>query len=96
MMRLVFLLCAEQNGLLPQGDLYNRNYAVSTLNDQLREAAQQQGEEVLEHRHDAWLRLLATFRLIHGGCTHEDLKLPAYGGSLFDPARYPFLEGSEG
>ncbi|HTE19724.1 MAG TPA: restriction endonuclease, partial [Armatimonadota bacterium] len=96
MMRLVFLLCAEQNDLLPQGDLYSRNYAVSTLNDQLREAAQQHGEEVLEHRHDAWLRLLATFRLIHGGCTHEDLKLPAYGGSLFDPTRYPFLEGEPG
>jgi hypothetical protein len=24
---------------------------------------------------------------------HQDLMLPAYGGSLFDPDRYPFLEG---
>jgi len=24
---------------------------------------------------------------------HENLKLPAYGGSLFDPDRFPFLEG---
>ena len=93
MMRLVFLFCAEQNDLLPRGDIYDRHYAASTLNDLLREAADREGEEVLEHRHDAWLRLLALFRLIHGGCLHEDLNLPAYGGSLFDPERYPFLEG---
>ena len=31
---------------------------------------------------------LATFRLIHAGCPHPDLILLAYGGELFDPARY--------
>ena len=51
------------------------------------------GEEVLERRFDAWARLLATFRAVHGGVQHQDLLLPAYGGSLFDPDRYPFLEG---
>ena len=42
---------------------------------------------------DAWARLLATFRAVHGGVRHEALSLPAYGGALFDPDRYPFLEG---
>ena len=42
---------------------------------------------------DAWARLLATFRAVHGGIHHQDLLMPAYGGSLFDPDRYPFLEG---
>ena len=41
---------------------------------------------------DAWPRLLATFRLIHQGCDHPDLKLIAYGGRLFDPERFTMLE----
>lgn len=94
MMRLVFLFSAEERGLLLLGDQrYDQFYAVSTLRAQLREAADQSGEEVLERRNDAWSRLLATFRAIYGGIQHEALRLPAYGGSLFDPDRFPFLEG---
>jgi len=91
MMRLIFLLCAEERGLMDDRELYVQNYSVGALNDQLREIASGD-EQVLEHRHDAWKRLLATFRLVHGGCNHENLNLPAYGGSLFDPAKYPYLE----
>jgi hypothetical protein len=94
MMRLVFLFSAEESGLLLLGDpLYDQSYAVSTLSEQLRETADRFGEEVLERRFDAWDRLLATFRVVYGGVLHPDLKLPAYGGSLFDPDRYAFLEG---
>ena len=94
MMRLVFLLCAEERRLLPADDaLYAQYYAIDTLRDQLREAADRGSEQVLESRHDAWARLLATFRLVHGGCEHGSLRLPAYGGSLFDPDRHAFLEG---
>ena len=94
MMRLVFLFSAEERGLLLLGDpLYDQHYAVSTLSALLREAADQHGEEMLERRHDAWCRLLATFRAVHGGIEHETIRLPAYGGTLFDPDRYAFLEG---
>ncbi len=94
MMRLVFLFSAEERGLLHLGEpLYDNNYAVSTLREQLQEVADHYGEELLERRDDAWARLLATFRAVHAGVTHQDLMLPAYGGSLFDPDRYPFLEG---
>lgn len=94
MMRLVFLFFAEENGLLPLADeLYQQSYAASTLRGHLRETADQVGIEVLERRQDAWSRLLATFRAIHGGIDHEALRLPPYGGSLFDPDRFPFLEG---
>ena len=94
MMRLVFLFAAEERGLLHLGKpLYDDNYAVSTLQEQFQEVADQHGEEVLERRFDAWTRLLATFRAVHGGIQHQDLLMPAYGGSLFDPDRYPFLEG---
>lgn len=90
MMRIVFLLSAEERGLLLLGDeLYEANYAVSTLRLQLRS----ESEEILERRWDAWSRLLSLFRAVYGGIDHEALRLPALGGSLFDPDRFPFLEG---
>ncbi len=94
MMRLVFLLSAEERGLLLLGELlYDRNYAISTLQAILRDQAELSGEEVLERRHDAWSRLLAIFRVVYSGIEYQDMRLPAYGGHLFDPDRYPFLEG---
>jgi hypothetical protein len=96
MMRLVFLFFAEENGLLLLGDeLYDLYYSASMLRGQLREEADKVGVEVLERRHDAWSRILATFRGIFAGVNHEALHLPAYGGSLFDPDRFPFLEGRQ-
>ena len=94
MMRLVFLFSAEERGmLLLDDDLYQRHYAVSTLYDQLQAQADRHAEELLGLRHDAWARLLATFRAVYGGMGHDRLRLPAYGSTLFDPDRYPFLEG---
>jgi hypothetical protein len=94
MMRLVFLLCAEERGLLLLGDeTYEANYAVSTLRMKLREEAGLHGEDVLSYRNNAWARLLAVFRAVYGGVEHEGMRMPALGGSLFDPDRFPFLEG---
>lgn len=90
MMRLVFLLSAEERGLLLMGDeAYEKNYSISTLRMQLRS----ESEEILERRWDAWSRLLSVFRAVYGGIDHENMRLPALGGSLFDPDRFPFLEG---
>ena len=96
MMRLVFLFAAEERKLIPSpgGEtLYQEYYAVSTIAAKLRSDADKFGEEVLERRSDAWCRLLATFRAVFGGIRHDLLDVPAYGGSLFDPDRFPFLEG---
>lgn len=94
MMRLVFTLCAEERKLLLLGEpIYDQHYAISTLRARLNEDREQLGEDVLERRHDAWSRLLAVFRAIYGGIEHETLRLPPLGGSIFDPDRYPFLEG---
>lgn len=94
LMRLVFLLFAEERRLLPAEDpLWAESYSVLTLRDDLRNAAVRDGDDALERRATAWHRLLATFRAVHGGANHDRLSLPAYGGSLFDPDRYPFLEG---
>ncbi len=92
MMRVVFLLFAEERRLLPSDDdLYVTAYSVGHLVEQL-EQADSLGA-VLGQRTAAWHRLLAVTRAIHSGVAHEDLRLPAYGGGLFDPDRYPWLEG---
>jgi len=94
MMRLVFMLYAEERDLLPIDDpTYAENYAVSTLRDQLEADAVRLGDEPLERRVTAWRRLLATFNAIYAGIDHDRLRLPAYGGRLFDPARFRFLDG---
>jgi len=92
MMRVVFLLFAEERRLLPSDDnLYVTGYSVSHLVDLLEQ--QDSLGAVLAQRTSAWHRLLAATRAVYGGVAHEDLRLPAYGGGLFDPDRYPWLEG---
>ena len=95
LMRIVFLLFAEDRRLLPSDDdVYLSGYSVSTLVEQLEQRAELAGEQALEHRTGAWFRLLATARALHGGVAHEDLRLPAYGGQLFDPAAHSWLESA--
>ena len=93
MMRVVFLLVAEENDLLPIDDrLYQELYSIHTLREALEEE-HFENPEALETRSTAWHRVLATSRAVHGGVHHDELTVPAYGGSLFDPDRFPFLEG---
>lgn len=93
MMRLVFMLYAEERDLLPIGDpTYAQYYAVSTLRDQLDTDVVRLGDEPLERRATGWRRLLATFDAIFSGIDHDRLRSPAYGGRLFDPARFAFLD----
>ncbi|MDH6291895.1 Eco57I restriction-modification methylase domain-containing protein [Rhodococcus opacus] len=94
MMRIIFILFAEERRLLPSDHgLYNDGYSIGTLEAELSEQAALYGEQTLEHRTGAWHRLLATSRALHSGVAHEDLRLPAYGGTLFDPDEHPWLEG---
>jgi len=92
LLRLVFILFAEDRGLLPGSGLYVRHYAVRGLFERLRADAERY-PDTMDHRFGAWAQLLALFRIIHGGCKHPDLQMPARAGHLFDPDRYPFLEG---
>lgn len=92
LLRLVFLLFAEEQRLLPVTDpIYASGYAVSTLYEQLEADRTLHGDEVADRRAAAWPRLLALSGAIHGGCEHPDLRILPYGGSLFDPAAYPWL-----
>lgn len=94
MMRLLVLFYAEERGLLPADADYQESYAVSGILSWLDDLSAHFGDDqVLARRFDAWPRLLAAFRAVHGGIDHHELRLPGYGGTLFDPDRFPFLEG---
>ena len=91
MMRIVFLLFAEERGLLPlDQELYGNNYSISKLLDDLESKAMN-GEEYLENSFSSWYRLLSTSSIIFNGASFDDLRMPAYGGSLFDPTRFTWL-----
>lgn len=47
----------------------------------------------MDERIGGWGRLLALFRLVHGG--HRSGWITARGGKLFDPNVFPFLEGRD-
>jgi len=92
LMRLVFLLYAEDEGLMPDDTVYQQNYAVSGLYERLREDAGNY-PDTMEQRYGAWAWLLSLFRLVYEGGGHTPNYLPARHGQLFDPQEYPFLEG---
>ena len=92
LMRLVFLLYAEDEGLMPDDEVYQRHYAVSGLYEKLREDAGSY-PDTMDQRYGAWATLLSLFRLVYDGGGAYDEYLPARHGQLFDPDEYPFLEG---
>ncbi|BBY80162.1 SAM-dependent DNA methyltransferase [Mycolicibacterium pulveris] len=91
MMRIVFLLFAEERGLLPSGELFEQGYGISRELDRLQSREAEESEEALDATSLTWHRLLATSQALYGGASFENMRVPAYGGSLFDPARFPFL-----
>ncbi|HEU5130408.1 MAG TPA: DNA methyltransferase [Glycomyces sp.] len=92
MMRLVFLLFAEERRLLPTDNpLYAESYSVAEAAKRLQALADEDSEAHLEQSHRTWLRLLALFNAVYRGVDTAELSIPAYGGSLFDPGAYPWL-----
>ncbi len=92
LMRLVFVLYAEDRGLMPDHRVYQQHYSLGGLFARLRADAAA-WPDTMDQRFGAWAQLLALFRLIHGGGGHGGLSFVARKGALFDPDRFPFLEG---
>ncbi|MBL8872774.1 MAG: hypothetical protein JNK90_23545 [Planctomycetaceae bacterium] len=92
LMRLVFVLYAEDRGLVSSDPTYTNHYSVSGLFERLRSEAGR-FPDTMDQRFGAWAQLLTLFRLVYEGGQHAELKIPARKGYLFDPNRYPFLEG---
>lgn len=95
LMRVVFLLFAEERGLLPEHELYRTAYAIAGTRERLAHEAQAASAEALDHTFETWHRLLAASNAVFNGTSFEDMRMPAYGGSLFDPARFPWLEATD-
>jgi hypothetical protein len=93
LMRLVFLLFAEDRGLMPTSELYVRNYSIHGLFERLR-SDNEHYPDTMDQRYGAWAQLQAIFRVVYYGCRHPQLHMPARHGHLFDPSRFPFLDGS--
>jgi hypothetical protein len=65
---------------------------VAGLHERLREDAAL-FPDTMEQRFGAWAQLVALFRMIHDGARSPAMRLPERHGALFDPDRFPFLEG---
>jgi N-6 DNA Methylase len=96
LMRLVFVLYAEDRDLLPSRpdgrarEIYETSYSVRGLYATLVEDAAL-NPDTMDERRGGWGRLLALFRLIHKG--HSTHFVQARVGKLFNPDEFPFLEG---
>jgi hypothetical protein len=96
LMRLVFILYAEDRDLIPSRtdgrsrEIYETSYSLRGLYARLVEDAAL-NPDTMEERRGGWGQLLALFRLIHKG--HASHFVQARGGKLFDPDQFPFLEG---
>jgi len=91
-LRLVFLLYAGERDMLPEDDTFLRYYSIAGLYERLREDAAL-FPDTMEQRYGAWAQLLVLFRMIYDGAESGPMRLPKRHGSLFDPDRFPFLEG---
>jgi hypothetical protein len=94
-LRLVFLLYTEERDMLPKDEAFQRFYSLAGLYKRLREDAAL-FPDTLHGRYGAWAQLLVLFRMIHDGAECGPMRLPRRHGSLFDPNRFPFLEGRSG
>lgn len=98
LLRLVFLLYAEDRDLVPSASdgpsraLYQQGYGVRSLHARLLDDRARH-PDTMEERRGAWPRLLALFRLVHSG--HGSGWIRGRGGKLFDPAAFPFLQGQD-
>jgi hypothetical protein len=92
LLRLVFLLYAEDRGLLSTDSVYANYYSVTGLYERLRADAGRYPDTMYQ-RYGAWAQLLALFRLVYEGGSHGGMRIPPREGYLFDPDRYLFLEG---
>ncbi len=94
-LRLVFLLYAEDNSLLPvEHPTYAEHLGLFGLYARLSEDAGAHPES-MHHRFGAYGQLLSLFRAVYYGARHGSLHLPPRKGRLFDPNAYPFLEGGQ-
>ena len=91
-LRLVFLLYAEERDMLPQDETFVRGYSLASLYERLREDAALH-PDTMDQRYGAYAQLMVLTRMVHDGARSGRMSLPSRHGALFDPNRFRFLEG---
>lgn len=91
-LRLIFLLYAEERDMLPQNETFLGAYSLAGLHKRLTADAALH-PDTMDQRFGAYAQLLALFRMMHDGARSGTMKLTRRHGTLFDPDRYRFLEG---
>ena len=91
-LRLIFLLYAEERDMLPQNETFLGAYSIAGLHKRLTADAALH-PDTMDQRYGAYAQLLALFRMVHDGARSGTMTLTRRQGALFDPDRYRFLEG---
>jgi len=82
--RILFLLFAEARALVPLWHpVYRESYSVEAMREEAERSARAAG---------LWDALRAMARLAHDGCRAGDLRVTAFNGRLFAPARTPLAD----
>lgn len=92
-LRLLFVLYAEERDMLPAGGTYARYYSIAGLYERLRVDAAAH-PDTIEQRYGAWAQLAR--RLPDDHPRRSGRRRADAGAVLFDPDRYKFLEGRSG
>lgn len=95
LLRLVFLLYAEDRGLISTDPVYSNHYSITGLYERLR-SDDGRYHDTMYQRYGAWAQLLVLFRLVFSGARHGSMRIQERKGYLFDPDQYLFLEGRHG
>ena len=87
--RILFLLYAEDRGMLPVQDKVYRDYCLQRMHREIRERLADE-REYYPRETRFWTQLQMLTRLIDEGLPRNgDFALPAYDGGLFRPDAYP-------
>jgi len=89
--RLLFVLYAEDRGLLPCDDDHYQAYSLRTLHREVNKNLRAH-LPYLPTAHRLWGQLCDLFSLIDQGFSHENRWIiPAYNGGLFSPEKHPHI-----
>ena len=91
-LRLIFILYAEERDMLPQNETFLDAYSLAGLHKRLTADAALH-PDTMDQRYSAYPQLLALFRMMHDGANSGTMRLTPRHGALFDPDSYRFLEG---
>ena len=83
-LRLVFLLYAEEREMLPEEETFTRYYSLAGLYERLREDDAHY-PDTMNQRYGAWAQLLVLFRMVFDGAETGETTIPERHGELFDP-----------